>query len=186
MKRPTFTIANIGRALWLGLALLCAQPRANAAGERQDELKAAFLFNFMNFIEWPGTAPDDIINVCFLGGGGVYDAFTAGIRRKRVGNHPLASRQLGAHEQVAGCSVLYIDAETIAVNGGRVPDGFIPAVLTVSDARQFVRDGGIIELFTERNRLRFNVNLQNAQKGGLRISSSLLELAAFVDRGDRR
>jgi hypothetical protein len=185
MKRPTFTIASLGRALWLGLALLCAHARAHASAERHDELKAAFLFNFMNFIEWPGTAPEDTINVCFLGGGGVYNAFTAGISQKRVGNHPLASRQLGADEQVAGCSVLYIDAETIAVKGGRLPEGFIPAVLTVSDARQFVREGGIIELFTERNRLRFNVNLQNAQKGGLRISSSLLELAAFVDRGTR-
>ena len=185
MKRFAFTTAHLARALCLCAALVCS-PAGARADERHDELKAAFLFNFMNFVEWPHTAPGDTITVCFVGGGGVHDAFAAGIKQKRVGNHPLASRRIGTDQQVEGCSVLYMDAQTVAAEGTGLPNGFIPAVLTVSDARQFMRAGGIIELFTERNRLRFNVHLQNAQKGGLRISSQLLELAAFVDRGDAR
>jgi hypothetical protein len=56
-------------------------------------------------------------------------------------------------------------------------------VLTVSDAKAFIRNGGMIELFADSNRLRFNVNVGNAHRAGLRISASLLELAAAVDKG---
>jgi hypothetical protein len=52
----------------------------------------------------------------------------------------------------------------------------------VSDAKEFLRNGGIIELFTDENRLKFNINVDNAHRAGLRISSSLLQLAAAVEQ----
>jgi hypothetical protein len=56
------------------------------------------------------------------------------------------------------------------------------ATLTISDAKGFAANGGMIELFTENHRLRFLINVHNAQRTGLRISSDLLKLAAGVQR----
>ena len=53
--------------------------------------------------------------------------------------------------------------------------------LTVSDAADFTARGGVIRLFTEKNRLRFVINLDNAHRAGLRISSNLLRLASSVE-----
>jgi hypothetical protein len=59
------------------------------------------------------------------------------------------------------------------------------AVLAVGEEHDFIRKGGIIELFTENNRLRFNINLDNARRVGLKISSSLLQLATRVEEAGR-
>ena len=59
-------------------------------------------------------------------------------------------------------------------------------MLTVSDGNGFAHSGGTIELFTQQNRLRFIINLENARHAGLRISSNLLQLAASIEGGDAR
>jgi hypothetical protein len=58
-------------------------------------------------------------------------------------------------------------------------------VLTISDAKNFAANGGMIELFTENHRLRFRINARSAHRAGLRISSDLLKLAVGVHRERR-
>lgn len=64
-------------------------------------------------------------------------------------------------------------------------DEKIVAVLTVSETHDFIHRGGIIELFPEGNRLRFKISVQNARRAGLKISSSLLQLASSVEGSSR-
>jgi hypothetical protein len=159
----------------------------DAAARRESQLKAAYLFNFVKFVEWPLAQPGGPLTVCFVGGAAVREAFATGIENKRVGARRLYVRQLaGAAEHTRGCSVLYVESATAGEgfeNAHRTAMEAKLPVLTVSDAQGFARNGGMIELFNESNRLRFNVNVDNAQKVGLRISSSLLQLAATVERG---
>lgn len=160
-------------------ALVFARSTAHAnhdTEQREAQFKAAYLFNFVKFVEWPPAAMSDTLTVCFVGGQGVYEALAVNIEGKRVGTRHLLARQLEPAAAADGCNALYIDAVAAA---GQPSTAELP-VLTISDAQEFALHGGIIELFTENHRLRFLINVHNAHKAGLRISSDLLKLAAGV------
>ena len=108
-------------------------------------------------------------------------ALSAGIANKRVGARPLPALKMDESLTAGACDALYIEASMAA--GYALP--LEEAVLTISDAADFTARGGMIGLFTENHRLRFAINVQNAQQAGLRISSDLLKLAADVQRGPR-
>ena len=171
-------------AVWLLSLLFAPALSHNAAaradtdgGRREDQFKAAYLYNFMKFVEWPPSTASSMLTVCFRGADGVLDALSTGIESKRIGTHGIVARRLDEGASLEGCNVLYIDATA-------APDHppAMPALLTVSDAASFVGDGGMIELFTQEQRLRFLINIQSAQHAGLKISSDLLKLAAGVKR----
>ncbi|MET0661425.1 MAG: YfiR family protein [Steroidobacteraceae bacterium] len=151
---------------------------------REDQFKAAYLFNFLKFVDWPPSVASDVLTVCFIGADGVHDTLAAGIESKRAGSRRLAVRQLDTHASLDGCNVLYAEAQD-APNDQRLASATQLSILTVSDASAFVLHGGMIELFTDSNRLRFNINVDNTQRAGLRVSSNLLQLAAQVARDQK-
>jgi hypothetical protein len=167
-------------ALFAALALATASVHADDVQRREDQFKAAYLFNFVKFVEWPSSASADTLTVCFLGGEGVHEALESGIDAKRVGARKLVARRLERPASAASCEVLYADSASVDVT---LATGL--PVLTISDAPQFAAHGGMIELFTENHRLRFVINVAHVQKAGLRISSDLLKLAASVQREER-
>jgi hypothetical protein len=167
--------------LLAALVLATVHVHADDVQRREDQFKAAYLFNFVKFVEWPPGAPADTLTVCFLGGEGVHQALSNAIDGKRVGGRRLIARQLDPPATADGCEVLYADAASVDTG---LAVGL--PMLTVSDAPQFAtRGGGMIELFTENHRLRFIINVANVHKAGLRISSDLLKLAASVQREER-
>jgi hypothetical protein len=149
--------------------------------QRENALKAGYLFNFIKFVEWPPLVDGDVFTLCFMGADGVHDELAAVLPEKRLGGRHLAPRRLAPNESPVGCQVLYVDSELMAATAKTI-NARTPALLTVSDASDFLRSGGIIELFAEGNRLRFRVNLENAKRAHLRISSSLLRLASSVEK----
>jgi hypothetical protein len=160
--------------------------RPSAADEadvrRETQLKSGYLLNFVKFVEWPLAAPGEPLTVCFLGAASMRETLEVGIESKRVGSRPLAVRQIEESNKTDGCNVLYVEEKQA------LPPQFAsreprPPILTVSDAKEFAHKGGIIELFTDANHLRFIINVDNAHRAGLRISSSLLQLAAAVEQG---
>ena len=147
---------------------------------RETQLKSGYLLNFVKFVEWPPTTPDAPLTLCFLGGAGMRETLESGIENKRVGSRPLAVRQIQDSGKTEGCNVLYVEEKwALTLAASREPP---PPMLTVSDAKGFARHGGIIELFTNENRLKFIINVDNARRAGLRISSRLLQLAATVEQ----
>jgi hypothetical protein len=89
-------------------------------------------------------------------------------------------RQIQDSGKTEGCNVLYVEGKwALTLAASREPP---PPMLTVSDAKGFARNGGIIELFTSENHLKFIINVDNARRAGLRISSRLLQLAATVEQ----
>ncbi|HEY0681376.1 MAG TPA: YfiR family protein [Steroidobacter sp.] len=165
----------------LTLLASATDARADAVTQREDQFKAAYVFNFVKFVDWPEGVAADTVTICFAGGEGVYKALTTGIDRKRVGARRLATLQIAEPSATGGCNALYIDA-AMATSYTFASE---PAVLTISDAAKFAERGGMIQLFTENHRLRFLVNVDSAQRAGLRISSDLLKLAAGVQREPR-
>ena len=152
---------------------------------REDALKAAYLFNFTKFVDWPGKSDDTVLTLCFVGGVGVREALANNLASKKIGNHPVNVREVANPYEDSDCSLLYVSAASTPRPEVRAPSTRTP-VLTVSDANGFAHSGGIIELFTEGNRLRFIVNMGNARRAGIRVSSALLQLASVVEKDDEQ
>jgi hypothetical protein len=158
LSRPSFV------ATLAALVLATVDAHADDVQRREDQFKAAYLFNFVKFVEWPASAPADSLTVCFLGGEGVHEALASGIDAKRVGARKLVARQLEPPATVDRCEVLYADAASVDPS---LAIGL--PVLTVSDAPGFADNGGIIELFTDKHRLRFAINVAQAHKLAARV-----------------
>jgi hypothetical protein len=146
---------------------------------REEQMKAAYLFNFAKFIDWPANAKGPI-RVCFIGAQGVHASLTASVAGKTIGARVIATAVLEVTDSRLGCDVIYLDASVDANALMRGAQG--NTALTVSDADEFTQHGGIIRLFKHENRLRFDINLDNARRAGLKISSNLLKLASRVEQ----
>lgn len=146
---------------------------------RADQLRAAYLFNFLKFVELPDAGPAEI-RVCFIGARGVQDALTESTVAKKIGQRSIATAALPAGGGWSACDVVYLDA-TADVRTA-LSDAAGNDALTISEAGDFTQCGGIIRLFTEDNRLRFDINVGNARRAGLKISSDLLRLASRVEQ----
>lgn len=177
--------------LWGILVLLAAVaatggvvPAQSAAPAREDQLKAGYLGNFIKFVEWPPSASVETLTVCFVGASSVREAFGADLASKSIGSRRLVSRGLQPGDTPAGCDVVYLDGATMSFPriSAQWSDDQLWAVLTVSDEPDFPQHGGVIGLFTRDNRLRFNVNMGNARRAGLKLSAALLQLATSVEK----
>lgn len=168
-------------ALWFALTCLAPPPlAAEATGEY--EVKAAFVYNFTKFVEWPESAfpgPDAPLSICVIGEdpfGGALDS----LRAKTVKNRKVAVKRAGTAEEARGCHVLFIGpmqedrADRILSSLKGAP------VLLTGDVDRFVRRGGMIGFFMERHKVVFEINENAAKNAGLRISSQLLKLARTV------
>jgi hypothetical protein len=162
------------------------QPANSPAGvTRSPEyaVKAAFIYNFAKFVEWPpGALPSggSTFNVCVLGQdpfGEVLDSTVAG---KAIGGRMLAVERVASPSDAASCSIVFIGASE-AANLARVLGRLQGTpVLTVGDLDRFADRGGMIGLFVENSRVRFAINTNAAERAHLRISSALLNLARIV------
>jgi hypothetical protein len=187
------TIIRRGPLLgWLSLALGIAavllvtlRRDAPAATTRSPEhqIKAAFLFNFAQFIEWPTNAlpqPQSPLVIGILGPDPFGTALDEIVRGEAVKGHPLVIQRYRQAEDVGACHILFVNEadptrleRIIARLNGR-------NILTVGDAEAFTQRGGMIRFFTEQNKIRLEINAGAAQKAGLTISSRLLRLARIV------
>jgi hypothetical protein len=91
------------------LMLASASVRADAV-QREDEFKAAYVINFVKFVEWPDAEARERVTICLAGAEGVHRALTAGLEKKRVGATRLVAMQVADTPATGRCNVLYIDA----------------------------------------------------------------------------
>jgi hypothetical protein len=143
-------------------------------------VKAAFLYNFAKFAEWPTLRSGDPIVVCIVGDERIAAALVEAVRGQNISGHALDVWRPQDNATWRVCNLLFI-ADAEAGRSARGLDGIrtLP-VLTVSDGRNFSHGGGIIELYVEGGRMRFAINLDAAERSGLHLSSSLLGLAKIV------
>jgi hypothetical protein len=148
------------------------------------EVEAAYLSNFGRFVEWPAKpAPGEAFNVCVLG----QDPFGAlldnALKGEAIGNSPMAARRISGAEEASSCRIVFISSAKDAQLPGILTALGAANILTVSDMPAFTRRGGMIQFVIDGNRVRFEINLNAAQRAGLSLSSQLLKLAVTVRRG---
>lgn len=171
------------RTTAIALAATLVSAPVVAAGTPADALKAAFLFNFAKFAEWPALLPGSPIVVCIVGSDAVAAAFVATVRGQDIAGHALEVSRPESGGSWRSCNLLFVaDVETRQLAKGLVEIGAFP-VLTVGDGKGFSQAGGIIELYLEDGKIRFSVNLDAAERAKIRFSSRLLTLAKFTRSG---
>ncbi len=167
-------------ALILGAALV-AQPAG--AGQSADELKVAFLVNFMKFVDWPSKAFGDATAPFIVGlvGEDPFDqTLDEAMDGKTVNGRHVRIQRLSSNDDLSVLHMLFVGAS----EKGRLRDILRRtgggSVLSVSDLEGFASAGGVIGFNIEGDRLRFDINATAAARSNLAISSKLLTLARIV------
>jgi len=162
-------------------SLLLVQGESPRTSEYQ--LKAVFLFNFVQFVDWPPSATQDSQPSLLIGilGDDPFGTFLDEIvRGERLGARSIQVRRYRRIADIEECNILFISRS----ENERVPEILSAVknrpVLTVSDGDGFASQGGIIQFFTDKNRIRIRINLDAAQAANLTISSKLLRVAEVV------
>ena len=178
MHRPT----PLGRLVAAVFALLIVVPVGAARSDsvRENDLKAAYLYNFAKFATFPNSAfssADAPFVVGLAGESSAWPAIEKLLAGKSVDGHRFSCVLVRSTREAANCRFLYIGSSEAA----RVRDWLAAtkgsATLTIGDTDGFSAKGVSIELFILDNRLQFDVNLTGPKAGGISLSSRLLSLA---------
>lgn len=178
------------RADLAALACICIAltPGAIATAQAQAQeyaLKAAFLYKFGLYIEWPSSAfssPTSPINLCVAGEDPFGKSLDKVVAGERINGRNVVIRRLQTAGRDSGCHILYIGGSDAQRREQIVEAVRGSSVLTVSDARGSTSGAGIIDFVIKDNRVRFDIDDEAAAQNGLAISSKLLSLALNVKR----
>jgi len=164
--------------------LLCfsATSLAQQVHPTESQVKAAYLFNFGKFVQWPSDhgPSGDLFELCVLGQdpfGPVLDATVAG---ESISTRKIAVVRISKVSEAAPCNVLYIGASEASRLGQILEAARHSGTLTVSDIPHFVERGGIIGFVKQQDRIRFEVSRGAAEDSHLALSSELLKVALRV------
>ena len=174
-----------GRVAATFVAVLLFASAAGAQNVAEPSLKAAFIYNFAKFTTWP---PDVLpvtgsFTACVIGDNSVFEALERAVKGRQVSGHGVAVQLVPPDGPARGCHLLYLSGvapgsvATILTAIRGLP------ILTISDLDRFTGQGGIVQMFLENGRTRFDLNLDVARQSRLQISSRLLVLGAHVFDG---
>ena len=164
-------------------AVLAFCAGASGLGEQPTEyqVKAAYLYNFAKFVEWPTPADaGKQFQIAVLGHDPFGPLLDETVEGKTVRGRAVAVRRVSSAAEARTCDELFLGAaearrlpEVLQALRGR-------SVLIIGESRDFVLEGGMIGLVNEDNKVRFEVNMTAAEKARLKVSSQLLRLARRV------
>jgi hypothetical protein len=164
-----------GWAVVLVLAGTCAGAQEVSLEYR---LKAAYLLNFTKFVEWPPAASPHPFRMCLAGHDPFGEALAVALRGETVGGRSIDVRVIVTPE--AGCDMLFVPHDVPATPFLRAARG--SPTLTVGEMPRFTAQGGVINFVLQDGTVRFQINPEEAERAGLRISSHLLRLARISYR----
>jgi hypothetical protein len=147
---------------------------------REYQLKAVFLFNFTQFVEWPPEVfaePNTPLVIGIVGEdpfGSYLDEIAAG---EKINNHPLVIRRFQTTDDITACHILFVNLKGNVALGEVIGSLKNKSILTVGDSDRFIRSGGMIRFFTENNKIRIRIDPEATKEARLTISPKLLKLA---------
>ena len=164
------------------IALAAAAVPADAEGTVTDEyqVKAAFLYNFAKFVEWPAGTPGGAIAICVLGQNPFGRVLEDTVSGKTVDGKTFVVRHVSELKGAAPCQILFVSSSErmrYSVVLGELRAGH---VLTVGETEGFIEEGGIVNLKLDSGKIQIQININAAEQAGVRISSKLLSLAQIV------
>jgi hypothetical protein len=167
---------RLSLGILLAIILLISPLQSRAESGSAEAVKVAFLFNVLRFIEWPEQNGRDAFNLCTSARDALGDKLWV-LKNKSIDGKPINLLRGVNTEALKTCHLVFVgqnEAPAIA----RELRGF--PVVTVSDHKDFVREGGMIGLLLDGNRLKFEVNLKAAKESRIRVFATLLKLAKTI------
>ena len=164
---------------------LSAQATVPGAGFDEYQVKAAFLYNFAKFVEWPpGTfsSPSDPIGICIAGMNPFGSTLDTMVQGKKMGERVFAVRRIPDTQQAKECQILFIGGTEWKRLRSLLDALKGAAILTVGETDDFTAAGGMIAFQIAGPRVRIQIDLETAEHSRLKISSKLLSLAEIVKR----
>jgi hypothetical protein len=166
-------------AIWLGALLITTpgSPQSQAIGEY--EIKAAFLYKFFSFVQWPEDTGGASECIGIIGRDPFGPYLDEAVKGRSFNGRPLTIIRSRNGRDLGSCRIAFISSaeqKDIASILRRLP----PGVLTVGDTPDFCERGGIIGFELSEQRVRIRINLEAAQRGRLQVSSRLLSVAKVV------
>ena len=176
---PWFALLRVLLAALFILPAAALSQQSGTQDPTEDQVKAAMVFNFARYTEWPAAVPGDAdLSICNTEAGPLSDKLQA------LDGRELLGRRIRVHAPALpgewrSCHLLYIPQQGVSFD--RVQQHTHQAsILTISDQPGFVQAGGIIGLRMRAGRIRFDINQGAARRAGLTLSSQLLKRADEV------
>ena len=172
-------------AVGVWMLLVAAGLVAQQPGPSEFQIKAAYIYNFGKFVKWPAVAPANqsgSFTICVLDGDPFGATLGSTLAGETVGGKPVAVKRIEKAQDASVCHILFIGSTQGKDLKGILSALDADAVLTVSDIPDFSKRGGMIQFVPEGDRIRFEINLEGAEKSHLIFPSELLKVAVAVKK----
>ena len=171
----------------LAAAFLSCTPIGRAQDVTESSLKAAFIYSFAKFTEWPQDALPSTatFTACVLGDSSISNALERTVKGRLLSGRGISVSQVQLDGKLRSCHLLYVSGITPAQVSVIVAAVKGAPVLTISDVDHFGQQGGIAQMFVENGKMRFDLNLEVAKLSRLQLSSRLIVLAARIKDGTK-
>lgn len=179
----TMALVLLGR--WCGTEADAGQGGASS----EYAVKAAFLYHFAQFVEWPAAAfrnANSPLVYCTIGTDPFAGELDSTLKGKTIGARAIEVRHVRQTAEAQGCQIVFIGEGQKRQIPGVLAELRGGPVLIVGESENFAEEGGTIGFVVEENKVRFEVNLETAERSGLRINAKLLALAKTVVGAPKR
>jgi hypothetical protein len=144
-------------------------------------LKAAFIYNFTNFVEWSPSNNDDPFVIGIVGPSVIKDPLMEIAKTKKVNNKRIVIREFAKPEDITFCNILFISQKTAIPLDMILSKGVSKNMLTIAEKNGYASEGVGINFVIINDKLKFETNLSAINSAGLKVSSQLLKLAIIVN-----
>ena len=164
------------------LAIACLSAAVRAQETREEQVKAAFLYNFTKFVDWPDSAlpPSSPFVVCVFADDGFRKELEAILSQEQVRGRHITIAPPNV-DDIRSCHLVYFARGEAERHSKMLAAAKQAPVLTVGEGRRFLEQGGLIAFMLENDRVRFAVSKRGADAAGLAVSSKLLRVARPFD-----
>lgn len=169
--------------MFLCVLLLMLAPAALRAQSKEYQVKAAFLYNFAQFVNWPDTAftnAQQPFQIGVLGENPFGADLKETVHGEEIHGRPVVIQESKHAEGLASCQIVFISK----AEAGRLDEvvsklGSKP-VLTVSENPGFAQRGGVVNFYRDGGKIRFEINPDAAEKNGLKLGAQLLAVGKII------
>jgi hypothetical protein len=186
VRRRCETREGLLLALLIVLGVLCGHTPVARAAEvpsLEYKVKAAYLYNFAKFVEWPSKKfpePESPIVIGIVGEDPFGSVLEETVKGKVINGRKIIIRRLARSDELRQCHLLFISRSLREELGSLLPELEPDSVLTISEIQKFAQRGGMINFTIVNESVKCEINLEAAERAGLKISSKLSSVAKVV------
>ncbi len=167
--------------LWVPHAAFAAQEPSAEEAIAERRVKAAYLYRFAGYTEWPDDAfarPDSPLVIAVWGNDEMADDLARLVANRTVEGRHCEVRKVQNADQLAGVHLLFVARERMARFTDSLGNSQLRGVLVVTEAAGALRQGGAVNFVTVGGQIRFELSLEAAERRGLKLSSRLIAVSA--------